>query len=98
MDDFTLLASVVLIVISVVVVAVGVSIILLVLELRKSVRMLHKTLELAGSNMGNFVSSLQHIGAYTLSLKAGVKTLEGLVDWLRSRSEKSSKNRKKDSD
>lgn len=95
MENFAFVASVSLVVISAVVVAVGIYLILLMVELRKILRTFNSSLSLAGTNLAQLVAALQHIGSYTLSFQAGVKTLESLIQWLKDRSKTESKRSKK---
>ena len=95
MENLAFVASVALVVIAAVVVAVGIYLILLMAELKKVVNKLNFSLETTGTNIAQFIASLQHAGSYALSFQTGIKALESLSQWIKERTSKDEKTHKK---
>lgn len=82
MDILPVIFAVVIIILTVVLSVVGVQIILVLNEVRRTLRRVNTTLDMAEQRINAVVAPLQNLGGVAQGLTTGFKVFEGFVKWL----------------
>lgn len=82
MELLPIIFSVVLIILTVVVAVVGVQLFLVLLEIKRTLKKVNTTLDMAEEKFNAVVAPLQNLGGMASGLSAGFKVFESFVGWL----------------
>lgn len=82
MDIVPIVVTVVLVILAIVLTVVGVQVILVLNEVRRTLRKVNQTVDLAEAKINAIVSPLQNLGGMASGLGTGFKMFETFVSWL----------------
>jgi len=82
MEPLSIIFAVVVIVLTIVLAVVGVQLFLVLLEVRKTLAKLNKTLDTVETQVNAVVRPLQNLGGMAQGLSSGFKVFESFVGWL----------------
>lgn len=77
--------AVVMVVLTIVLTVVGIQLVLVLMEFKRTLRTVNRTVQDAEAKINKVIDPLQNLGGIASGLKTGVKVFETFVSWLNKR-------------
>jgi uncharacterized protein YoxC len=77
-----IIVTIVLVVLAIVVSVVGIQVVLVLNEIRRTLRKVNQTVDLAEAKINAFISPMQNLGGMASGLNTGFKMFETFIGWL----------------
>lgn len=82
MDILPIVFSVVLVVLAIVLSVVGIQVIMVLFEVKRTLKKLNDTLDMAENKFNAIVAPIQNLGGMAAGMSTGFKVFESFVGWL----------------